>query len=396
MVETLQLTVIGKVFNPNWGKRLSLNKTLHEYFECVRWHLSFDSSSKSWLHKNAYEEAKQKFDLKTALIQSARDKAVEILKSFRKMKKKHSVLKLKRVSIRFDSRSYSFAKTDNELTAYWLSLSLEGRGRTSFPIVFGERENIVEKVFDGKATLRSVELRKREGIWYAHFNLEKKVEVPDDPETVIGIDRGEKNFAVAVAIEKNAPHKPRKGQFWKGNEIKALKGKYSHLRRNLGRKKLPQLVSKIKDTLKKKTDHLLHVVANEIVAYASQFEKPIIAFEDLTDLRKNFGKTKKSKMLNRRMNSLPFRKLQTYVEYKALREGIKTAYVDPKHTSQECHRCGKRNKIKFARTYTCSCGLNYDRDLNASVNIAHRITSSMGWGKSGLPEQPNEVTVAKT
>jgi IS605 OrfB family transposase len=55
------------------------------------------------------------------------------------------------------------------------------------------------------------------------------------------------------------------------------------------------------------------------VEYATQFKKPVIALEDLTHIRRCFRKKKKSKKLNRRMNSLPFRKLQAYIEYKALR-----------------------------------------------------------------------------
>jgi len=57
---------------------------------------------------------------------------------------------------------------------------------------------------------------KRDGELYAHFILKKTVEVPDEPETVIAIDRGERNLAVAVAISKENPSKPMKGNFWKG------------------------------------------------------------------------------------------------------------------------------------------------------------------------------------
>jgi len=80
------------------------------------------------------------------------------------------------------------------------------------------------------------------------------VEVPDSPESVIGIDRGEKKFAVAAGIQKGSPTKPRKGVFWSGTEIKALKGKYHHIRRTLGRKKLPQEIKKIKGKVQRKTD----------------------------------------------------------------------------------------------------------------------------------------------
>jgi putative transposase len=45
--------------------------------------------------------------------------------------------------------------------------------------------------------------------------LKKIVEVPDKPETIIAIDRGEYNLAVAVAISASNPGKPMKGLFWR-------------------------------------------------------------------------------------------------------------------------------------------------------------------------------------
>ncbi|MBD3215095.1 MAG: IS200/IS605 family element transposase accessory protein TnpB, partial [Candidatus Lokiarchaeota archaeon] len=189
----------------------------------------------------------------------------------------------------------------------------------------------------------------------------------------------------------------RRGMFWSGAEIKALKGKYHHIRRNLGRKKLPQEIKKIEGKLSRKTDQLLHKLANEIVEYASQFKKPVIVLEDLTHIRSQFQKKKKGKKLNRRMNSLPFRKLQDYIKYKDLKKGIAVEYIDPENTTKECHRCGTINNVGYIRNYWCpNCGLTYHRDLNASINIAQRITSSLGGGTSECPEQPNEVSVAKT
>ncbi|MEB2793067.1 MAG: hypothetical protein G5Z42_01335 [Caldisphaeraceae archaeon] len=101
MKKEVQLTVVGKVFKPNARKVLALNRCLEEYFELVNWYLSFNSTSKKFLHRNEYEKAKQLFYLNTPLIQTARDKAVEILKSFNKKKKEGKTKaerpKLKRV-----------------------------------------------------------------------------------------------------------------------------------------------------------------------------------------------------------------------------------------------------------------------------------------------------------
>ena len=108
MQKDVQVCVVGKVFQPNKRKVLALNRVLSEYFGLVKRYLRF-STSKRVLHENCYERAKEYFNLNTALIQTARDKAVEILKSFEETRKENSTLRLKRVSIRFDSRCYSFS-----------------------------------------------------------------------------------------------------------------------------------------------------------------------------------------------------------------------------------------------------------------------------------------------
>ncbi len=388
MLKDVRLTVVGKVFKPNRLKVLALNRTLSKYFRLVRWYLRFNSKSKSILHENCYEEAKRLFNLNTALIQTARDKAVEVLKSFEKNKKDNSVLELKRISIRFDKRCYSFSKTTNVLTPYWLTLSLNRGEKVSLPIIFGERQKQrIEEAFRGEWQFSTVEMVKRNGEWYAHFVLTKTVELLDEPETVIAVDRGEHNLAVAVAISKGNPDKPVKGQFWRGEEIKRIRGLYSHIRRKLQKKKLLKKVKELGGREKRKVNQQLHVIANQIIEYAKQFPKPVIVMEDLNGIRSSF---KKPKRLNRRFHSLPFRKLQTIIEYKANLEGIKVRYLtkkETKNTSKTCHRCGHVAQVR-GRIFKCpKCNMEYDRDLNACVNIARRVMSSAGWGSVSPPNQ---------
>jgi len=391
MQRDVHVTVVGKVFKPNRGKVLALNRALEEYFSLVKWYLHFNCKSKPALHRNCYEEAKERFNLHTALIQTARDKAIEMLKSFEKNKKEDSTLSLKRASMRFDKRSCKFSKTTNVLTPYWLTLSLTKGKRVSLPIVFGEmQKQRIEEMLRGEWELATVEMVKRDGEWYAHFVLKKTVEVPDEPETVIGIDIGEHNLAVAVAIPKNNP-KPTKGQFWRGSEIKRTRGLHAHIRRRLQEKHRFGKVKELRGREKRKVNQQIHIIANEIVAYAKQFPKPVIVMEDLNGVRENF---KKSKKLNRRFHSLAFRKLQTYVEYKALLEGVDVRFLPKKevrNTSKTCHRCGHVAQVE-GREFRCpKCGLRYNRDLNAAINIAHALTRGMGW-RRGEPLEPADVS----
>ena len=392
MRREVQVTVVGKVFRPNRKKVLALNRCLEEYFKLVKWYISFDTTSKTFLHKNGYEKAKQLFNLNTALIQTARDKAVEIVKSFNERKKEGKVKterpKLKRISIRFDKRCYSFAKTTNKLTSYWLTLSLNRKERITLPIVFGKRQQkFIEEALQGKWEFCTVEMVKRNGEWYAHFVLKKEIELIDEPETIIGVDLGEWNVATAIAISRQNP-KPMGGRFWSGAKIREIRGKYVHIRRNLQRKKRLDLVKRFGHKEERMVNQQLHIIANEIVAYAKQFEKPVIAMEKLDGIRENMNGSAK---LNRRLHAWSFRKLQQYIEYKANLEGVPIVYVNPKNTSKRCHRCGHVAQVN-GREFRCpKCGLVYNRDLNSAINIVHALTRGMGWGSCEPPELPNEV-----
>lgn len=393
MQEDVQVCVVGKFSKPNKLKILALNKTLDEYLKLVKWYLSFNSKSKSYLHEKGYEEAKKLFNLNTALIQTARDKAVEVLKSFEKNRKEDSVLRLKRVSIRFDKRCYSFSKTMNVLTPYWLTLSLSRWERISLPIVFGDlQRKRIEEAFRGEWKFTTVEMVKNNGEWYAHFTLAKTVELPEEPETVVAIDRGEINLAVAIAVSKKDPDKPMKGKFWRGEEIKRLRGLYTHIRRRLQEKGRIGKVKELGRKERRKVNQQLHIIAKQIVAYAKQFSNPAIVMENISGIRSSFNN---SKRLNKRFHSLPFRKLQTYIEYKLKLEGIKVKYLTKKETrdtSKRCHRCGHVAQVNKGREFRCSkCGLVYNRDLNACANIAHALTRGMGWG-SCEPLEPADVS----
>lgn len=120
-----------------------------------------------------------------------------------------------------------------------------------------------------------------------------------------------------------------KGQFWKGGEIKRIRGLYNHVRRELQEKRKSRKVKELRGRERRKVNQQFHIIANQIVAYAKQFQKPAIVMENLNGIRRKFHKSKK---LNKCFHSLPFRKLQNIIEYKALLNGIEVKYLTKKET----------------------------------------------------------------
>ena len=62
---------------------------------------------------------------------------------------------------------------------------------------------------------------------------------------------------------------------------------------------------------------------------------------------------------------------QSFVEYKAKDAGKDVLYINPKHTSQKCSRCGYIDKNnRHGSVFRCkNCGFELNADLNASRNI---------------------------
>ena len=360
----------GKILNPNKEKRHKLNVVLEKYMKAVKFFASFCINDKKLLQQKAYKEARRRFGLSSTLTQTARDKAVELIKV-----NEGREFHVHRVSIRVNYRAFKLVRRDTKLTPYWLYLKLDGDG-VWCPVQFGEKQRqMIDDALsdDGEWSLQQVELVKRDGEWYVYFTLEKPFK-NYEPKTAIGIDLGERNVATVVALVDD---KPRKGTFFKGSKIKEVRHRHFNIRKKLQEKRRLDVFKRLRGKERRIVNHELHVISKEIVEYAKQFPSPVIVMEKLTGIRENF---KKGKKLNRRFHSLPFRKLQKIVEYKAKIQGIKVVYVDPKNTSKTCHRCGYVTHVE-GREYRCpKCGMVYNRDLNASINIAHALTRGMGRG----------------
>lgn len=136
-----------------------------------------------------------------------------------------------------------------------------------------------------------------------------------------------------------------------------------------------------------RTNQVLHVVSKKVVEILRK-EKVEPVFENLTHIRQSMRLKRRSKNgkalrkdMRRRLNKWSFRKLQSYVEYKALQHGYKTCYLpreQVKGTSSTCPICGMKNKPN-GHVFSCkACSFRADRHLVAAYNIAARWLTKDG------------------
>jgi putative transposase len=226
----------------------------------------------------------------------------------------------------------------------------------------------------------SADLILRDGAWWLHVVV--PVPTPDVQPTneVLGVDLG----LAHPAVTSNR-------QFLGKKRWKAVEGRRFKLRRALqkrGTKSAKRHLKRQRHKQARFRRECDHVLSKQIVQAAP--EGSTIALENLTHI---ITRTKqRGREQRRRMHSWSFAQLQTCVRYKAAARGCTVALVDPRHTSQQCSRCGHqaRNNRRARGIFKCRhCGYELHADLNASYNIAAKYRARVGKSDaSGLPVMP--------
>jgi len=295
--------------------------------------------NKTRLNKATYKDLRARYPtLPSALLQTARDQASDMLKRLKFEKKpfKHLL-----GAVRFDIRT---VKVFLE-SGYCKLTTAFGRLRYNFQLPAYYKKYTTWKVMNAQ-------LKVAKNACYLNVQVEKPDPSPTTGDRRIGVDLGINNIAVCSD-----------NSFWKSGPVKAIKGRYQYLRsklQSIGTRSAKRKLQKLSGRERRFQRDVNHNIANWIVS------KPfdVIALEDLSHIRNG---TK-----NKKLGKWSFAELRCIVEYKAAAIGKKVVALDPRYTSRTCSRCGFQKKDnRRGRTFKCkSCGFQIDADLNASRNIA--------------------------
>ena len=197
------------------------------------------------------------------------------------------------------------------------------------------------------------------GHWYAILVAEIEDVPAVDPTTAIGVDVGLKSLITTSAGE--SIQYPR---YYIQLEEKLAAAQRSLSRKRKGsanRLKAKAKVAKISKRIQNLRDEFHHQVSRKLVDSAD-----IIVFENL-----NISGMLKNHHLAKHIQDHAWGKLIQFTKSKAAKAGKVVELVDARYTSQKCSQCGIMvPKTLAERIHACpNCGLEIDRDLNASLNI---------------------------
>ena len=212
-------------------------------------------------------------------------------------------------------------------------------------------------------------LEKRYKKWFLRFTYEEDVELskePADKQIVCAVDLGLNTDAVCSILISDGTVAARKFINFaaeKDHLYRVLDGirEFQRLHGSQSTKGYWTYVTRLNDELSKK-------IAREIVSFAEEYHADVIVFEHL-DMKSKKSGSKKQKLHMWRRNGI-----QSVVEHKAHRCGIKISHICAKNTSKLAYDgSGEVNRDKKNHSLcTFQTGKQYNCDLSASYNIGAR------------------------
>lgn len=219
--------------------------------------------------------------------------------------------------------------------------------------------------------------RSPTGKWYVSISCEYEPQILPVLQTMAGADVGIKTFATM-----SDGSKIENPSFFKQEEknlVKAQSKKDKLPKGSKERKHQQKAVTRIHERIKWRREDFCHQESRKMV---NKYQ--CIFFEDL-DIQsmqeKNSASTDPASIgQNKRIADVAWGMFTGMTAAKAEEAGRTVGFVNPYNTSQDCSGCGSYvQKGLEIRTHKCpKCGLVMDRDLNASLNILRRGTSSLG------------------
>jgi putative transposase len=211
--------------------------------------------------------------------------------------------------------------------------------------------------------------------YFVSFCSEIDIEPKPIINKVVGIDLGLTDFAITSDGDK---FKPLKALMKHQRKLLILQRRLSKKQKgSKNRTKARITVAKLHNKIADSRKDFLHKLSTKLV-----HENQVICLEDL-----NVAGMIKNHKLAKHIADASWSEFVRQLEYKAIWYGRTISKISPWYpSSQICSSCGDRGSKKALniRKWQCICGMEHDRDVNASINIKTAGLAELACGVSSI------------
>ena len=234
----------------------------------------------------------------------------------------------------------------------------------------------LNKYFNGEWKLKEILVSYKSEEMWVYLTFEKEV-ILRKPRTIMGVDINFNNITYTI-IDKD------------GKLVSMGIIPFNGLKRALTHKIISEKIQKkypkkwrfvkgIRESIRRhgrRAKNILldscHFISRKVVEIAKEYNAMIV-LENLNKLRERANGTKK---FNKKLSLWTYCRIQSYIYYKALIDGIKVVYTNPRGTSKTSPLGGKLTFINY-RWVKLPSGVITTRDVVASWNLGLKGLKSL-------------------
>ena len=260
---------------------------------------------------------------------------------------------------------------------YWLIISTLEKGQPiAVPVKlasYHKAQLTDPKTGQMKKLNSSVQLNKREGVWWLTLSYDEEVTIQTVPGApVIGIDVGIANFVTTSTGKRYGSfHNKLRARHMGDRAKRRRKAKLRACLKKKGVKKLPSTSSRSGQRLIRQTRQEINRAVNQCFT-DPEHAGVQFAYEQLSVASMRF----KARVQNAYLRASHLGRIPQQILWNSQKRGVQATPVISAYSSQECSVCHytDRKNRPDQRTFRCQvCGFEAHADKNASVNISRRV-----------------------
>jgi len=291
--------------------------------------------------------------------------------------RKWNVPVLRQPCIQANANVVKLEKSRDSTYDYWLTISTLEKGRPmQVPVKLAEyhKEQLTDpKTRQAKKLNSSVQLNKRDGVWWLTLSYDEEVIIQTPPDApVVGIDVGIANF-VTTSTGKyyGAFHKNLRARHKRDRAKRRRKAKLRACLKKKGAATLPSTSSRTGQKLlrhvKQEINRAVHQCFIDPAHEGVQF-----AYEQLSVASMRF----KARAQNAYLRASNLGQIPAQIRWNSQKRGVVATLVISAYSSQECSACHytDRGNRPNQQTFCCKvCGFQAHADHNAAINLSRRV-----------------------
>src|SRR6266446_3673354 len=260
---------------------------------------------------------------------------------------------------------------------YWLRISTLEKGQPiQVPVKLAQyhKEQLRDpKTGQPRKLNSSVQLNKRDGVWWLTLSYDEEVTVQTPPDApVVGIDVGIANFVTtSTGKHYGSFHKNLRARHKRDRAKRRRKAKLRACLKKKGVKKLPSTSSRTGQKLIRHVKQEINRAVNQCFA-EEEHQGVHFAYEQLSVASMRF----KARAQNASLRASHLGRIPQQILWNSQKRGVQATPVISAYSSQECSVCHytDRTNRPDQRTFHCQvCGFAVHADYNASVNLSRRV-----------------------